>query len=298
MNKTRAAARDYAALLGASSVARSAAATLFVIPPFTAIADVAAILGGTRVRVGAQNMHWADAGAWTGEISPPMIKDCGATLVEIGHSERRRHFGETDETVALKTRAAIDHELLALVCVGETAQEHAAGRTGEVLTAQVEKAIALIDPIDHRSVMIAYEPVWSIGDGGVPADPDFADRQHELIKRVTRARLGVPLVVLYGGSVNPGNAEELAARPHIDGLFIGRSASAVDRASAPALRPSRRGPRGRGAWPTGSEALIVMSTRRPSSATFAGRSGRTCATVTRGVQSGLGAGTCRHSMPR
>jgi triosephosphate isomerase len=169
-------------------------------------------------------MHWADAGAWTGEISPPMIKDCGATLVEIGHSERRRHFGETDETVALKTRAAIDHELLALVCVGETAQEHAAGRTGEVLTAQVEKAIALIDPIDHRSVMIAYEPVWSIGDGGVPADPDFADRQHELIKRVTRARLGVPLVVLYGGSVNPGNAEELAARPHIDGLFIGRSA--------------------------------------------------------------------------
>lgn len=224
MNKTRPEARAYAERLAAADVSMTTAARLFVIPPFTAIADVAAILAGTRVRVGAQNMHWAEAGAYTGEISAAMIKDCGASLVEIGHSERRTHFGETDETVGLKTRAAVDAGLLALVCVGETRAEYESGETAAVLARQVAAAIRLVDPVDHRSVVIAYEPVWSIGEGGIPADPDFADAQHARIKDLTRARLGVPLDVVYGGSVNPGNAVSLASRRHIDGLFIGRSA--------------------------------------------------------------------------
>jgi triosephosphate isomerase len=121
MNKTRPEARVFAETLAASPVASTmAAARPFVIPPFTAIAEVATILANTKVRVGAQTMHWAQAGAWTGEISAPMIREVGASLVEIGHSERRAHFGETDETVALKTKAAIANGLLALVCVGET----------------------------------------------------------------------------------------------------------------------------------------------------------------------------------
>ena len=224
MHKTRSEAQAYAQELSASPLGRTDAAQLFIIPPFPWIADVAARLAGLPIKVGAQTMHWADEGAWTGEISPLMIKDCGATLVELGHSERRTHFNETDETVALKTAAAIKHGLTALVCVGDTREEVDAGRTAEVLERQVKAALSLIHPSQAGGVIIAYEPVWSIGEGGTPAAPDFADRQHEMIKAVTRAVVGQDLPVLYGGSVNPRNACDLAAQPHIDGLFIGRSA--------------------------------------------------------------------------
>ena len=224
MNKTRAEARMFAQALADAPLARSADVQLFVIPPFPYIADVAERLSGLPVRVGAQTMHWADEGAWTGEISPLMVKDCGATLVELGHSERRTHFGETDETVALKTEAAIRHGLIALVCVGDTRAEVEAGRTADVLERQVKAALSRIDPARAGEVIIAYEPVWSIGEGGTPATPEFADRQQRMIKDVTRSAVGQELLVLYGGSVNPGNAGALAAQPHIDGLFIGRSA--------------------------------------------------------------------------
>jgi triosephosphate isomerase len=224
MNKTRAQARSYAEALKASSVIALTRARPFVIPPFTAIADVAAILEGTPVRVGAQNMHWADAGAWTGEISPVMVADVGATLVELGHSERRTHFAESDEIVALKIKAALAHGLLALVCVGDTRQEYEAGQTSAALARQVRSAFAAVGPQDRDRIVIAYEPVWSIGEGGVPADPDFADRQHALIKEESLALFADPVDVVYGGSVNPANCCELAARKNIDGLFIGRSA--------------------------------------------------------------------------
>jgi L-erythrulose 1-phosphate isomerase len=223
MNKTRAEARAYAETLKASSVV-SAPARLFVIPPFTAIADVASVLAGTAVRVGAQNMHWANAGAWTGEISPAMISDVGATLVEIGHSERRRHFGESDEVVALKIKAALAHNLLALVCVGDTRQEYEAGQTSAVLERQVRIALRAATAEDRDRIVIAYEPVWSIGEGGIPADPDFADRQHALIKEESLRHFAEPVGVIYGGSVNPGNCCDLAVGKNIDGLFIGRSA--------------------------------------------------------------------------
>ena len=224
MNKTRAEARAFADVLANSPVAKADAAKLFVIPPFTAIADVAEALRQTRVRVGAQNMHWAAAGAWTGEISAAMLLDVGASLVEIGHSERRTHFGETDETVALKTRSAIANGLLALVCVGDTRAEYEAGLTAEVLARQVHSALSGLGPADRAKIIIAYEPVWSIGEGGVPADPDFAEMQHRRIKDVSTSVFSKPVDVVYGGSVNPDNCSGLASRPHIDGLFIGRSA--------------------------------------------------------------------------
>jgi triosephosphate isomerase len=197
----------------------------FVIPPFTAVREVKRALGETRVKVGAQNMHWAEAGAWTGEISPPMLSDCGLDLVELGHSERREHFGETDETVGLKTAAAIRHGFIPLICVGETLAEREAGRADEVLTAQVLGALQELQAHElSAEILFAYEPVWAIGDKGIPASADYADRQQALIKRVAADRLGGAPKVLYGGSVNPGNAAELIGRPHVDGLFIGRSA--------------------------------------------------------------------------
>ncbi len=224
MNKLRSEARAYAAALKASPYASTGHAQLFIIPPFPSIADVAQILAGTKVRVGAQNMHWDDHGAWTGEVSAPMVKDCGATIVEIGHSERREHFGETDEAVGLKVKAALRHGLTPLICVGDTRGEYEAGRTPEVLERQTRMALTHAGAADAGKIVIAYEPVWSIGEGGTPADPDFANDQHRRIKAITKDAVGAELTVLYGGSVNPGNCEALASRPHIDGLFIGRSA--------------------------------------------------------------------------
>jgi L-erythrulose 1-phosphate isomerase len=223
MNKTRDQARAYAKVLKDSAAALAGART-FVIPPYTAIADVAFILAGTGVQIGAQNMHWAEAGAWTGEISASMIADVGATMVEIGHSERRTHFGESDETVALKAKAALAHGLVALVCVGDTRQEYETGETSAVLARQTRTVLSAVDARDRDRLVIAYEPVWSIGEGGIPADPDFADRQHVLIKEESLRFFAEPVDVIYGGSVNPGNCCELAVRPNIDGLFIGRSA--------------------------------------------------------------------------
>ena len=146
---------------------------------------MAELLSGTRVRVGVQNMHWAEAGAWTGEISAAMAADCGATLAEIGHSERRTHFGETDETVALKVAAALRHGLTPLVCVGDTREEYDAGRTAEALRpAGPGRAVSPRRRGEAERVVIAYEPVWSIGEGGTPAEPAFADAQHARIKAI------------------------------------------------------------------------------------------------------------------
>jgi len=201
----------------------------FVIPPFTAAREVKAALAATRVRVGAQNMHWADAGAWTGEISPLMLKDCKLDLVELGHSERREHFGETDWTVGMKTAAALRNGLMPLICVGETLAERDEGRATQVLAAQVDGALQFVEGnTASQEVLFAYEPVWAIGEGGRPASADYADSQHALIKKRASARLGFEPQVLYGGSVNPQNAAALIGMPHVDGLFVGRSAWDVD----------------------------------------------------------------------
>ncbi len=224
MNKVRSEAHQFALALLASPVAKSADAQLFIIPPHPYIFDVAGILKSTRVKIGAQNMHWADNGAWTGEISPLMVKDCGATLVEIGHSERRAHFGETDETVALKTQAAVKHGLTALVCIGDTKEEYDSGRTAAALEKQVRALLKYVSAEATGNVAIAYEPVWSIGEGGIPATPEFANEQHIKIDTLVKDITGASLPILYGGSVNPQNCVQLASQSHIDGLFIGRSA--------------------------------------------------------------------------
>ena len=223
MNKTLAEARAFASgLIGATVDPR---VQPFVIPPFTAVREVKAMLADTRVKVGAQNMHWADAGAWTGEISPVMLKDCGLDIVELGHSERREHFGETDATVGLKVAAAVRHGLIPLICIGETMAERQAGRATEVLERQVRAALP---GAGSAPVLLAYEPVWAIGANGIPATADYADARQAEIIAVAQDVLGRRVPCLYGGSVNPGNCAELIACPHVDGLFIGRSAWAVE----------------------------------------------------------------------
>jgi triosephosphate isomerase len=196
----------------------------FVIPSFTSVREVKRALASTCIKVGAQNMHWADEGAWTGEISPVMLTDCGLDLVELGHSERRRHFGETDHAVGLKTAAALRHGLTPLVCIGETQAERDSGAADKVLVQQVRGALQFLEGSADAEILFAYEPVWAIGEGGTPASADYADGRHALIKSVAGARLSRPPPVLYGGSVNLQNAAELIRRPDIDGLFVGRAA--------------------------------------------------------------------------
>lgn len=227
MNKLLAEARHFAERLAEAS--GDPRIQRFVIPPFTCVREVASILEGSDVLVGAQTMHWADQGAWTGEISPPMLKDCGAKIVELGHSERRAHFGETDETVGLKTEAAVRHGLVPLICIGESGEDKAAGRADAVLKREVEGALGRLTGDQRRApILFAYEPVWAIGEGGTPASPDYADERQAGIVEAAARILGRRVPCLYGGSVNPGNAAELIVRPHIDGLFIGRSAWTVE----------------------------------------------------------------------
>ncbi|MER8953809.1 triose-phosphate isomerase [Mesorhizobium sp. M0833] len=225
MNKTLAEAMAFAEALAEFVPGFDERIQPFVIPPFTAVREVKKALSPTRIKVGAQNMHWADAGAWTGEISPVMLKDCELDMVELGHSERREHFGETDKAVGLKTAAAVKHGLVPLICVGETLAQRNSGQAAAVLALQVHGALQFLEgAAKAATILFAYEPVWAIGDKGVPASSDYADRQQALIKKIARDLLPVVPPVLYGGSVNPQNAAELVGQPNIDGLFIGRSA--------------------------------------------------------------------------
>ncbi len=229
MNKTLAEAKLFAEGLKAADGGRNARIQRFVIPPFTAVREVKALLAETSVKVGAQNMHWADEGAWTGEVSPVMLKDCNLDLVELGHSERREHFGETDEMVGLKTEAAVRHGLVPLICIGETLADRESGRADEVLAREVRGALGKLQGAQKQAeILLAYEPVWAIGENGIPATADYANARHAEIAKVAEDVLGRRIPCLYGGSVNPQNCEELIACPDIDGLFIGRSAWKVE----------------------------------------------------------------------
>ena len=228
MNKTLAEALAFASRLAEADRDSDPLIQRFVIPAFTAVREVKRALSGTSVKVGAQNMHWEDAGAWTGEVSAPMLKDCELDLVELGHSERREYFGETDETVGFKVAAAVRHGLTPLICIGETLHQRQSGHADVVLRKQVEAALAPVADMADAQVLLAYEPVWAIGVNGIPATADYASERHGKIADVAMRVLGRQVPVLYGGSVNPQNCEELIAQAHIDGLFIGRSAWSVD----------------------------------------------------------------------
>lgn len=225
MNKTLAEALAFAEALAAADDRRDTRIQRFVIPPFTAARQVKHRLAGTSVKVGAQNMHWADHGAWTGEISPPMLVDCGLDIVELGHSERREHFGEINETVGLKVEAAVRHGLTPLICIGESLAEREGGRADDVLAIQVSAALARLNGSAREApLLLAYEPIWAIGERGIPATADYADARQARIIDIAGEVLGRRVSCLYGGSVNPGNCAELIRCPNIDGLFIGRSA--------------------------------------------------------------------------
>jgi L-erythrulose 1-phosphate isomerase len=229
MNKTLPEAVAFASKLGQVDAGADPDIQRFVIPPFTTLREVKHVLAGTSVKVGAQNMHWADKGAWTGEISPPMLRDCGADMVELGHSERRTFFGETDEFVGRKTAAAVKNDLIPLICIGETLDQRNAGEGPEVLEHQVRAALGLFpEARKNATILFAYEPVWAIGENGIPASAAYANDRHAEIIAVAESVLGRRIPCLYGGSVNPDNCVELLKCPDIDGLFIGRSAWDVE----------------------------------------------------------------------
>jgi len=179
-----------------------------VCPPYVSLTVSVQLLAGTELAVAAQNVHWEQEGAYTGEISAGMLLELGVYGAIVGHSERRQYFGETDETTALRARAALSAGLFVIACVGETEEEREGGVTEDVLRRQV----SLFEPDDN--LVIAYEPVWAIGTGKT-ATPDMAQEAHAFIKSV----LDVP--VIYGGSVKPDNAEELLGRPDVDGALVG-----------------------------------------------------------------------------
>lgn len=229
MNKTLQEALEFCAILAQGGPLPDTLQP-FVIPPFTAVREVTQALrqSGVHCLTGVQNMHFADRGAFTGEISPLMVKDTGATLVEIGHSERRQYCGETDETVRLKAAAALRHGLTPLICIGDSLQEKRWGVSNETVTRQMKAALAGLPPEQVANVIIAYEPIWAIGDQGIPATPEEARQVHEQLYHALTATYGADIAdripLLYGGSVNHDNAATLLALPHIDGLFIGRAA--------------------------------------------------------------------------
>jgi triosephosphate isomerase (TIM) len=179
-----------------------------VCPPFVSLAVAVQLLAGTEIAVAAQNVHWESEGAFTGEISPPMLRELGVYGAIVGHSERRQYFGETDEAVGKRTRAALAAGLFVIACVGESEAEREHGETEDVLRRQ----LAPLEPDDN--LVIAYEPVWAIGTG-MTATPEIADEAHKFIKSM----IDVP--VLYGGSVKPENASELMTRGDVDGALVG-----------------------------------------------------------------------------
>jgi triosephosphate isomerase (TIM) len=186
-----------------------------VCPPFTGLAAAVQALADTEIAVAAQNVHWDTDGAYTGEISAPMLVDLGVYGAIVGHSERRQHFGETDETTGRRAAAALEAGLWVIACVGETDDERERGETEDVLRRQ----LAVLE--SHDDLVIAYEPVWAIGTGKT-ATPEQAQEAHRFIKAI----LDVP--VLYGGSVKPENAAELLGQPDVDGALVGGASLEVD----------------------------------------------------------------------
>jgi triosephosphate isomerase (TIM) len=219
---------------------------LWFFPPAVSIAALVEGMQDRRdVTIGAQNVHWEPTGPFTGGISIPMVTEVGARLTLVGHSERRHRFGETDEQVARKTRAALNAGVTPLVCVGETLAERDGGRTEQVIVRQLSPVLQALKPPDWSKVVLAYEPVWAIGTGK-NATPDDAAQIHELI-RMELGRAGVPgrVPILYGGSVNPGNVALLLTRPQLDGVLVGGSsldpvtwAEVIELGSRAKVRPS------------------------------------------------------------
>ncbi|MGC8740535.1 MAG: triose-phosphate isomerase [Candidatus Sumerlaeaceae bacterium] len=230
MHKTRREAADLANAL-AAQLGTYEAVEVVLCPPYTALETVAAAIRGTRISLGAQNCHWADSGAFTGEVSAPMLVDVGCKYVIIGHSERRQYFAETDESINKKAQAAYKHGLTPIICVGETLEERQAGRTEQVVTTQIKGCLNGLPAEKVAQSVIAYEPVWAIGTGQT-ATKEQAQQVHALIRGLV-AKMFSPEVageirIQYGGSVKPQNIRELMAQPDIDGALVGGASLEAD----------------------------------------------------------------------
>jgi len=197
---------------------------IVVCPPYVDLHAAIESAKGSKVAVGAQNVYWKDEGAFTGEISPQMLVAVGCTHVIIGHSERRQYFGETDDTVNLKLKAALEHGLIPIVCVGEVLEEREANLTEDVLRRQCMRAFSSISAKKAAKLVVAYEPVWAIGTGKT-ATPEMASDAHVLIRgeagKAFGEDFGANLRILYGGSVKPENAKALMSQEEIDGALVG-----------------------------------------------------------------------------
>ena len=202
---------------------------ILIIPPFTALSEIRKVITGSKIKIGAQNIFWEESGAFTGEISPLMIKDVGCEYVLIGHSERRRYFGEDDRIVNLKIKSALTHSLNPIFCLGETLEEREAGKTLIRIHNQIEEGLKDIEEIEN--IIIAYEPVWAIGTGKT-ATPQQAQEVHRFIRQKLEKKYGNKkascAIILYGGSVKPENTYSLIKEEDIDGALIGGASLKVD----------------------------------------------------------------------
>jgi len=204
---------------------------IVVSPTYTALSDVNELLIDSNIKLSAQNVYFQENGAFTGEISPHMLKDVGCTYVIIGHSERRKYFGETNETVSKKVKKALEVELLPIVCVGESLEDRESGKTFDVVRDHVEGSLDGLTADDMKNVIIAYEPVWAIGTGKT-ATPDQAQEVHkyirELLKNIFDEEVSNNTRIQYGGSVKPDNIKELMAQEDLDGALVGGASLKVD----------------------------------------------------------------------
>ncbi|MFH1799481.1 MAG: triose-phosphate isomerase [Candidatus Omnitrophota bacterium] len=198
--------------------------TIVICPPFTALSEVSKVLNDTLIDLGAQNMYCAPEGAFTGEISPTMLKDSGCRYVILGHSERRQYFKEDDILIHEKVKTALKYSIIPIVCIGETLAERDAKKHFDVVKTQFDESIGRLEKEDIAKVVIAYEPVWAIGTGKT-ATPDQAEQMHSYIRRLLNERysqeVGSRISILYGGSVKPDNTKSLMEKPNIDGALVG-----------------------------------------------------------------------------
>ena len=230
MNQTPAQTKEFFTAL-APMVAGKDACDIVLCVPFVDIATAVEAARGTNIHVGAQNVHFKESGAYTGEISAQMLCECGVEYVIIGHSERRQYFGETDETVNLRTKAALAAGLKVILCLGEVLSERQSGITNEVVSMQTKLDLAGISADELKNVIIAYEPVWAIGTG-LTATPEQADETCGVIRDTVAALYGAEaaadITIQYGGSMNDKNAAELLSKENVDGGLIGGASLKTD----------------------------------------------------------------------
>ena len=230
MNKTVAEARELVSKLLAPLMEITEVERVLC-PPYTSLFALSSMLDGSGVGLGAQNLHWEEKGAFTGELSPGMVKElCGYVI--IGHSERRTYFGETDQTVNKKLHAAIKNDLTPIVCVGETLEEYDSGRTSEVVSRQINLGFADVDPAIASRIIVAYEPVWAIGTGKASSGENANQVHAQVIRPALTALFGADAAqairIQYGGSVTGANASEFFSQSDIDGALVGGASLKVD----------------------------------------------------------------------